>query len=155
MISAALLRPMFEPFKQEQKMAATTTCHPVDATRTQIIAGRIVSGLAVAFLTFDAVFKLFAPPEAVAGTAELGWSPDVIVPLGILQLVLLALYLVPRTAVLGAVLWTGYLGGAVATHVRIDNPLFSHVLFPVYVAAFVWGGLWLRDARVRAMVQRW
>jgi len=155
MISTPLLRQTFEPLKQEQKMAASLTCHPVDATRTQIIAGRVISGIAVAFLGFDAVFKLFAPPEAIAGTTELGWSPDVIVPLGILQLVLLALYLVPRTAVLGAVLWTGYLGGAIATHVRIDNPLFSHVLFPVYVAAFVWGGLWLRDARVRAMLQGW
>jgi hypothetical protein len=63
---------------------------------------------------------------------------------------LLAVYLVPRTAILGAVLWTGYLGGAVATHGRIDNPLFTHVLFPIYVAVFLWGGLWLRDWRVRA-----
>ena len=73
-------------------------------------------------------------------------------PLGILQLVLLALYLVPRTALLGAVLWTGYLGGAVATHVRVGNPLVSHVLFPVYVAALLWGGLWLRDRRTRALL---
>lgn len=122
---------------------------------TATIAGRIVSGLGVLFLAFDAIFKLFAPPEAIAGTAQLGWQPSVIVPLGVLQLVLLVLYLVPRTAVLGAILWTGYLGGAVATHVRVDNPLFSHVLFPTYIAALLWGGLWLRDVRVRALLQRW
>jgi len=68
------------------------------------------------------------------------------------QLVCLAVYLVPRTAVLGAVLWTGYLGGAIATHVRVGNPLFSHVLFPIYVAAFIWGSLWLREPRLRALL---
>ena len=72
--------------------------------------------------------------------------------LGIVQLVCLAFYLVPRTAVLGAVLWTGYLGGAVATHVRIGHPLFSHVLFPVYVAVLLWVGLWLRDERLRTVL---
>lgn len=71
-----------------------------------------------------------------------------------LQLVLLVCYLVPRTAPLGAILWTGYLGGAIATHVRLLNPLFTHILFPVYVAALLWGGLWLRDARVRALLRR-
>ena len=72
--------------------------------------------------------------------------------LGAIELVCLTLYLIPRTAPLGAVLWTGYLGGAIATHLRIDNPLFSHILFPIYVAAFIWGGLYLRDARVRAAI---
>ena len=70
-----------------------------------------------------------------------------------MQLACLILYLVPRTAPLGAVLWTGYLGGAIATHVRVGNPLFSHTLFPIYVAAMLWGGLWLRDARVRRLLQ--
>jgi hypothetical protein len=69
-----------------------------------------------------------------------------------LQLACLVLYLVPRTSVLGAVLWTGYLGGAVATHVRVGNPLLSHTLFPIYVAALLWGGLWLRDQRVRSVL---
>ena len=72
--------------------------------------------------------------------------------LGLLQLALLALYLAPRTSILGAVLWTGYLGGAVATHVRVGSPLATHILFPIYVAALLWLGLWLRDARVRALV---
>ena len=83
---------------------------------------------------------------------ELGYSPDVIVPLGLVQLACLILYVVPRTAILGALLWTGYLGGAVATHVRVENPLFSHTLFPIYVAILLWAGLWLRDMRVRALL---
>jgi DoxX-like family len=114
--------------------------------------GRILMGLASAFLAFDAVFKLFASPVAIKGTSELGYSPSVIVPLGVVQLVCLAAYLAPRTRVLGALLWTGYLGGAIATHVRVESPLFSHVLFPVYVAAMIWGGIWLTNPRVRALL---
>jgi hypothetical protein len=121
-------------------------------SRGVLWTGRVLSGLAVLFLAFDGVFKLFAPPEAIEGTQVLGWAPSTIVPLGILQITLLAIHLVPRTAVLGAVLWTGYLGGAVATHVRVGNPLFSHVLFPIYVAAFLWIGLALRDRRARALL---
>jgi len=113
--------------------------------------GRVLSGLAVLFLAFDAIGKLVAPAQVVEGTVQLGYRASVLPGLAVVELVCLGLYLVPRTAVLGAVLWTGYLGGAVATHVRMDNPLFSHVLFPVYVAALLWGGLALRDERVRAL----
>jgi hypothetical protein len=116
------------------------------------LAGRILSGLAVFFLAFDAGLKLLAAPEAIQGTTELGYSAAVIVPLGVVQLVCLAVYLWPRTSVLGAVLWTGYLGGAVATHVRVGSPLLSHVLFPTYLALLLWGGLWLRDRRLRALL---
>ena len=121
------------------------------STRT-LWTSRILSGLAVLFLAFDATIKLLNPPMVVEANAQLGYAAHVIVPIGILEVVLLVLYLVPRTAVLGAVLWTGYLGGAIATHVRVGNPLFSHILFPTYVAALLWGGLWLRDARVRALL---
>ncbi len=114
-------------------------------------AGYALSGVASLFLLFDAVMKLLASPEAVEGTVKLGYAPSVLFGLGLTQLACLTLYLVPRTAVLGAVLWTGYLGGAIATHVRVGDPLFSHVLFPAYVAAMLWGGLWLRDERVRAL----
>jgi hypothetical protein len=114
-------------------------------------AGRVLSGLAVAFLAFDAGFKFMVTPEAVAATAELGWPADVLPVLGVLELVCLAVYLVPRTAILGAVLWTGYLGGAIATHLRVQNPLPSHTLFPIYIAVLLWGGLYLRDRRVRAL----
>ena len=115
--------------------------------------GRVLSGIAVLFLLFDATFKLFATAEALAGSPDLGWSLRQLPTLAAIQLACLALYPVPRTAPLGAVLWTGYLGGAIATHLRLDNPLFSHVLFPIYVAALIWGGLYLRDARVRALLR--
>ena len=122
--------------------------------KKSIWAGRIISGLAVAFLLMDAVMKLMLVPQAVDGTKELGYPVGVIFPLGVLQLALLILYLIPVTAPLGAILWTGYLGGAIATHVRVGNPLFTHMLFPIYVAALLWGGLWLRDRRVRALIVR-
>ncbi len=119
--------------------------------RKALWAGRILSGLGIAFLVFDAAMKLARVPEATEGTAQLGWPVGALFGLGVLQAVLVALYLVPRTAAFGALLWAGYLGGAIATHVRVGNPLFSHVLFPAYVAALLWLGLWLRDARVRAL----
>ncbi|HKO56752.1 MAG TPA: DoxX family protein [Thermoanaerobaculia bacterium] len=134
-------------------MSATVdTIHTVDLSRTSLLTGRVLSGLAVLFLLFDAVGKLMRPAAVIDGTTQLGWPVSVILPLGIIQLVCLTAYLVPHTSFLGAILWTGYLGGAVATHVRIGNPLFSHILFPVYVAALLWGGLWLRDRRVRALL---
>jgi DoxX-like family len=116
-------------------------------------AGRILSGIAVLFLTFDMAIKLAGAREAVDGTVQLGWAPHHLPILGLIQLACLTVYLVPRTAPIGAVLWTGYLGGAIATHLRLDNPLFTHILFPIYVAAFVWGGLYLRDVRVRALLR--
>jgi len=118
----------------------------------QVSAGRILSGIAVLFLLFDAAMKVFKLPAAVDGTVQLGYPAGVLVPLGIIQIVCLILYLIPRVSPLGAVLWTGYLGGAVATHVRLGNPLFTHVLFPTYVATLLWVGLWLRDPRVRALL---
>jgi hypothetical protein len=119
-----------------------------DRLMKRIWTGRILSGLAVAFLLMDLTMKLWQVAPAVEGTRQLGYPASVVFPLGVLQLVLLVLYLVPRTAPLGAVLWTGYLGGAIATHVRVQNPLFSHILFPVYVGALLWLGLYLRDRRV-------
>ena len=121
-------------------------------TRSALWAGRILSGLAVLFLAFDAVGKLAKPTPVVAGTLQLGYPESVIVPLGLIQVACLVAYLVPRTTVLGAVLWTGYLGGAVATHVRVGSPLLTHTLFPIYVAIFLWLGLWLRDGRLRAVL---
>ncbi|MGK3998150.1 DoxX family protein [Sorangium sp. So ce1024] len=125
---------------------------PALRSRKALWAGRVLSGLAVLFLGFDAVGKLLQPREVLEGTTSLGYQASVIFPLGVIQLVCLAFYVVPRTAVLGAVLWTGYLGGAIATHVRIGNPLLTHTLFPIYVAALIWGGLWLRDRRLRAVL---
>jgi len=118
------------------------------------IAGRVLSGIAVAFLGLDAVGKLFTIEEAVRGTVELGYPASALFGIGVVQAICLVVYLIPQTAVVGAVLWTGYLGGAIATHVRMENPLFTHVLFPIYVAAFLWGGLWLREPRLKALAWR-
>jgi hypothetical protein len=106
----------------------------------------------VAFLVFDSVGKLLEVQPVIDGTKQLGYPPDIVFGLGVTLLSCVLVYLVPRTSVLGAVLLTGYLGGAVATHVRVGNPLFTHVLFPTYVAALLWGGLMLRDARLRAFL---
>ena len=121
------------------------------ATRRQILSGRILSGLAIAFLLFDSGLKIARVPAAVEGTVQLGYPAETVLGIGLVQLVCLALYIAPRTSVFGALLLTGYLGGAVATQLRVGNPLFSHILFPTYVAALVWGGLYLRDARLRAL----
>jgi DoxX-like protein len=121
-------------------------------TSTQRWVGRILSGLAILFLLFDGVMKLVKLSFVVAATTELGYPESTIVPIGLLLLAGVALYVVPRTAVLGAIWLTGFLGGAIATHVRVGSPFFGYTLFPVYVAALLWGGLALRDARVRALV---
>jgi hypothetical protein len=115
-------------------------------------AGRILSGLPVAFLSFDIVIKLVHIPAVTEASERLGLPDSLSRPLAVILLACVALYLVPRTAVLGAVLLTGYLGGAIAVHARIGDPLLSHTLFPIYVAILLWGGLYLRDARVRAAV---
>ena len=115
-------------------------------------AGRVMSGIAVLFLLFDGATKLMKVAPVIEATVQLGYPERSIVPIGVLVLVGTALYVVPRTAMLGAIFLTGFLGGAVATHVRVGNPLFSHVLFPTYLAAFLWGGLALRDARLRALL---
>ncbi|WP_437720734.1 DoxX family protein [Sorangium sp. So ce861] len=120
-------------------------------SRRAVWAGRVLSGLATLFLTFDAAVKVLKLFPAEASTATLGFPAHLVPTLGYLQIACLVAYLIPRTAVLGAILWTGYLGGAIAIHVRVENPLFSHTLFPIYVAAFLWAGLWLRDRRVRAL----
>ena len=119
-----------------------------------IRAGWALSGLVILFFLMDGVMKLIMPAPVIETTAALGWptDPATIHALGILALVPTLLYAIPRTAPLGAILLTAYLGGAVATHVRIGNPLFSHILFGVYLGVFLWGGLWLRDARIRALL---
>jgi hypothetical protein len=122
------------------------------ASRKTIWAGWVLSGIAVLFILMDAIVKVLALPAAVQATTQLGYRAGSIVGIGILELICLAVYLVPRTAPVGAVLWTGYLGGAVASNVRLDNPLFSHTLFPVYIAVLIWAGLWLRDRRVGALL---
>jgi hypothetical protein len=114
--------------------------------------GRILSALPVLFLLWDSVMKLMRPPVVLESFERLGYPEGVAIGIGLLQLVCLAVYVIPRTSVLGAILLTGYLGGAVATQVRVSDPLFTHVLFPAYIGAMLWGGLYLRDDRLRALV---
>lgn len=118
----------------------------------EVWIGRVLSGIAVAFLLFDAAGKLFKVGPVIEGSAKLGYPESTIVPIGVLLLAGVVLYLIPRTSVLGAIYLAAYLGGAVASHYRLGNPLASHVLFPVYVAAFLWGGLALRSPRLLAVL---
>ncbi|MER8446641.1 DoxX family protein [Mesorhizobium sp. M1066] len=116
--------------------------------------GRVLSGVIVLFMIFDGAIKL-PPLDIVTQTmVPLGWPADANVArmLGVIGLISTALYALPRTAVLGAILLTAYMGGAIATNVRVDNPMFSHMLFGVYLGIILWGGLYLRDARVRALI---
>ena len=115
-----------------------------------IWGGRILAGISVLFMIFDAASHIAKPSPVVDAFVHLGYPLSVAAPLGILELVCIALYVVPRTSVFGALLLTGYLGGAVASHVRVGDPVFE-MLFPVIVAVLVWGGLFPRDSRVRAL----
>lgn len=112
------------------------------------------SGLLIAFLAFDGAIKLVPLQVVLDTSAQLGLPADVASAriLGVLTLVCTVLYAIPRTAVLGAILLTAYLGGAVATHFSAGSPLFTHLLFGVYLGLFAWGGLWFRDAKVRRMI---
>jgi DoxX-like family len=125
---------------------------PAAVPRRTFWAGRVVSALPALFLLVDAVMKLVKPAPVVEATLALGYPESVILGLGIVLLACTLLYLIPRTAVLGAILLTGYLGGAVATHVRVGSPLLTHSLFPVYVALLVWGSPLPRDDRLRALI---
>ncbi|WP_020468645.1 DoxX family protein [Zavarzinella formosa] len=120
-------------------------------SKARLWTGRIVGGLPALFLVLDAVMKLVKPEPIVKATVELGFPEAAIVPLGIVLLTSTILYLIPRTAILGAVLLTGYLGGAVATHVHVGHGAFE-ILFPVVFGMLLWLGLWIRDARVRALM---
>ncbi len=132
-------------------IAQPTTAAPASSGK-RVWAGRVISGLAVLFLLFDSVIHLLNTSQVVDAMKHLGYPTGVSPTLGVIELVCLALYLVPRTAIFGAVLFTGYLGGAIASQLRIEAPLFGFVLFPVYVAILLWGGLYLRDSRVRLLI---
>lgn len=112
--------------------------------------GRILSGLFVGFMLGASIApKLLGFPIAEQTLAQLGWPPGFAVTIGVIELVCVLLYLVPRTSVLGAVLMMAVLGGAMATQIRVGSPLFSHVLFGLYLGLVMWGGLWLRHERLR------
>ncbi|MEX2641176.1 MAG: DoxX family protein [Balneolales bacterium] len=111
-----------------------------------------MSGIVILFMLFDSIFKFIQPDPVVQGTLELGFAEHHIALIGLLGLMSILLYTYPQTSVLGAILLTGFFGGVIATHVRLDNPLFSHTLFPVFLAILAWGGIWLRDERVRKLI---
>lgn len=131
--------------------AGAATVDNVNASKPRLWTGRILSAISALFLAFDAIVKIIKTTQVTTSMVQLGY-PDVARALGAVLLGCVILYVIPRTAVLGAILLTGYLGGAVATNVRVGSPLLGYILLPVYVALMVWGGLYLRDERVRGLV---
>nr|WP_244422968.1 DoxX family protein [Bradyrhizobium sp. ORS 278] len=123
-------------------------------SRAALWGGRILSALVILFLLFDGAIKLIPLPVVTQTMDQIGYgSSDALArALGLITLLCTLLYALPATSLLGAILLTGYLGGAIASHVRIGSPLFSHVLFGLYLGLMVWGGLWLRDRRLRALL---
>jgi hypothetical protein len=121
-------------------------------SKKSLWAGRIISGLITAFMIFDAVIHILKPAPVVEGFAKLNFPLRFAVPLGIVELFCILLYVIPRTSILGAMLLTGYLGGAVAIQLPAGNPFFGEILFPVYIGAFLWGGIYLRDDKLRMLI---
>lgn len=120
-------------------------------SKSRLWTARIMSGIVILFMLLDSIMKFIQPAQVVEGTVTLGFAAHHIIPIGILGLISILLYAYPKTSILGAILLTGYWGGAIATHVRLDNPLFSHILFPVYLGILAWGGLWLVNERLRGL----
>jgi hypothetical protein len=121
-------------------------------SKKMLWTGRIVSWVITALLLLDAVMKLLQVPQVMEGTVKVGYPASSVRPIGIILLICLICYVIPRISVLGAILLTGYLGGAVATNLRISSPLLTYTLVPVYVGLLVWAGLFLRDERLRALI---
>ena len=148
-MSATLLRPTsYEPAR-----SATSASRSTLPSRRSVIAGRVLTGIVGLLLAMDAGIKLALAKAAVDGSAQYGFNPQQVFVIGVIAAICLVLYLVPRTAPIGAVLWTGYFGGAILLHFRAGDPLFSHILPPIYVSILIWGSLYLRDPRVRAVVR--
>ena len=132
----------------------TATAEIQSVSRSARLIGRILSGLVIAFLLFDGAIKLVPWPVVTETLNEMGYGPGETLArsLGIVTIACTLLYAIPPTSILGAILLTGYLGGAMASHVRIGSPLFSHTLFGLYLGLMVWGGLWLRDGTLRGLI---
>jgi hypothetical protein len=128
-----------------------TSTQTAPLSKTRLWAGRILSGLPALFLLLDGIFKLIKPAPVVEATVQLGYPESVLLGLGIVLITCTVLYLIPRTSILGAILLTGYLGGAVATHVRVGQGPFE-ILFPVFLGVMLWAGLFLRDDRLRTLL---
>ncbi|HXQ27552.1 MAG TPA: DoxX family protein [Candidatus Acidoferrales bacterium] len=131
-------------------METATQAAPV--SKKMLWTGRIMSAVVVLFLLFDSTLHLLKPPQVLEAFVRLGYPENLSVVIASIELVCIVLYVIPGTSVLGAILLTGYLGGAVASHLRVGSPLFSEALFPIYFGVLVWGGLYGRDARLRALI---
>ena len=133
----------------------TTIAETAPASKPARWTGRVLSGLVIVFMLFDGAVKLVPWPIVTETMDKMGYgsSETLARSLGIITIVCTVLYSVPPTSILGAILLTGYLGGAMASHVRIDSPLFSHTLFGFYLGVMAWGGLWLRDPDLRNLIQ--
>ncbi|SDR55723.1 DoxX-like family protein [Rhizobiales bacterium GAS191] len=129
-----------------------TTIETAPTSKTMLWAGRAMSGLVVLFLLFDSTIKLIKIAPVVEAMNELGYPDELSRVLGVIVLACAILYAIPRTSVLGAILLTALLGGAIASHLRIGSPIFSHTLFGSYLGLLAWGGLFLQDARLRALI---
>ena len=143
----AISTPTISKETEASLMQSDTSSIP----KKRLWAGRILSGWAALFFLADGGMKLFKPPVVVEATVQLGYPESAIIGIGLVLLACTFLYLIPRTAILGAVLLTGYLGGAVATHVRVNGSWFN-ILFPVFFGCLVWGGLWLRDRNLARLL---
>jgi DoxX-like family len=132
----------------------TDIAETVPVSKPASLLGRILSGLVIVFLLFDGAIKLVPWPVVTETMDNMGYgsSETLARSLGIITIVCTVLYSIPPTSILGAILVTGYLGGAIASHVRIGSPLFSHTLFGVYLGLMLWGGLWLRDPNLRSLI---
>src|ERR1700733_6462071 len=137
----------------ESTMGATMTrSETADISAGRVWTGRVITGLIVVFNLLDAAMKFAKPAQVAEAFVRTGWPLELSVPLGFILLICTVLYVIPRTSVLGAILLTGYFGGAVATNLRLENPLFSNTLFPVYFGVLVWTALWLRDPRIGNLI---
>jgi hypothetical protein len=128
-----------------------STVQTQDLSKGRLWTARIMGGLVIAFMLMDSIFKFIPNEQVDASAVELGYQPHHIPVMGALGFLSIVLFIFKRTQVLGAVLLTGYFGGAIATHVRLDNPLFSHILFPVYLGILAWGSIYLKNENLRKL----
>jgi hypothetical protein len=139
-------------FRLERGESMQTATRPALVSNKMLWAGRIISALVVLFLLFDSSIKLIQLAPVIEGTIRLGYPVSLVRAIGLILLVCTVLYTIPRTSMVGAIMLTGYLGGAVASQLRLGEPLLSHVLFPVYFGVLLWVGLFFRDGRLRELV---
>jgi DoxX-like family len=153
-ICGRLIRPWIVHHQSLKERAMPTIVEKPPVSKPALWLGRVLSGLVILFLLFDGAIKLVPWPVVTETMDRIGYgsSETLARGLGIITIVCTVLYAIPPTSILGAILLTGYLGGAMASHLRIGSPLFTHILFGLYLGLMVWGGLWLRDRSLRASI---